>query len=59
MSRQEAKASAAKYLREQAEIMKKYGKSAKLSGPDYQEALKNTAKTFQSLAASNRGDETK
>ena len=40
---------AEKFLKEQAEIIEKYGKAPKLSGPNYHEALRNTARTFESL----------
>jgi hypothetical protein len=49
MSESEAKKRAAQFLKEQAAIITKYGKSPKLSGPAYKAALQETAKTFRSL----------
>ncbi|MGB7134398.1 MAG: hypothetical protein WBD46_03880 [Acidobacteriaceae bacterium] len=49
MSKSEAKAAAAEYLKAQAEIMKKYGPAPKLSGRRYEEAKTATAKTFHTL----------
>lgn len=51
MSASEAKKRAAQFLRDQAAIITKYGKSPKLSGPAYKAALQETTKTFQSLTA--------
>jgi len=34
-------------MKEQAEIMKKYGDAPKLSGPDYQAAIAATMRTFR------------
>jgi hypothetical protein len=50
MSPRDAKKNAAQFLRDQAAIMKKYGKAPKLSGQDYKAALSDTTKTFQSLS---------
>jgi hypothetical protein len=51
MSASEAKKRAAQFLKDQAAIITKYGKSPKLSGPAYKAALQETAKKFQSLTA--------
>lgn len=50
MSPRDARKSAEKFLRDQAAIMKKYGKAPKLSGPTYRAALNETAKTIRSLS---------
>ncbi len=52
MSSKQAKQTAERYLKEQAEIIKKYGGTPKLSGERYREALAETQKTFQALSAS-------
>jgi|SwirhisoilCB2_FD_contig_31_13080435_length_534_multi_2_in_0_out_0_1 hypothetical protein len=49
MSKKEAKQNAAKFLKEQAEIMGKYGEAPKLRGTEYQAALADTANKFHSL----------
>lgn len=53
MSTDEAKKNAVQFLKAQAEIMKKYGQSPKLRGPDYQAALVDTARTFAALSGAN------
>jgi hypothetical protein len=52
MSAKEAKQVAEQFLREQAEIIGKYGEKPKLSGDGYKEALADTQRAFQSLSAS-------
>jgi hypothetical protein len=54
MSKNEAKQAATQYLKDQAEIMKKYGAAPKLSGKRYEEAKTATARTFQTLSASGK-----
>ncbi len=54
MSKNEAKQAATQYLKDQAEIMKKYGAAPKLSGKRYEEAKTATARTFTlALPANN------
>lgn len=57
MSPSEAKRNAAQFLKDQAAIMKKYGEAPKLSRQDYQAALTDTTKTFQSLSMSRKAKE--
>ena len=54
MSPRDARKSAEKFLRDQAAIMKKYGKAPKLSGPTYKAALAEATKTTQSLASASK-----
>lgn len=54
MSDSQAKKIAAQYLKEQAEIIGRYGKAPKLSGESYREAESDTAKTFQTLSAAKK-----
>jgi hypothetical protein len=55
MSPSTAKKNATEFLRDQAEIIKKYdGKAPKLTGEDYRAALHDTAKTFQSLSSARK-----
>ena len=42
---------AAKFLKDQAEIMKKYGEGPKLSGPSFVAAVNETKKTFKTLSS--------
>ena len=51
MSKAQAAQAAAKYLKDQAAIMKKYGDAPKLSGSAYTAAKNATAKTFQTISA--------
>lgn len=51
MSHQEATQAATRYLKEQAEIMKKYGSAPKLSGPQYQAAKTAVARTFRTISS--------
>jgi len=51
MSNKQAKEIAERYLREQAEIIGKYGNAPKLSGDRYREALSDTQKAFQAISA--------
>ncbi|HEX5236190.1 MAG TPA: hypothetical protein VFW25_12770 [Silvibacterium sp.] len=50
MSDQQAAQAAQKYMEKQAEIMKKYGESPKLSGKRYESAIKATTRTFQTIS---------
>jgi len=51
MSNAQATQAATKYLREQAEIMKKYGAAPKLSGPRYQAAKNAVTRTFKTISS--------
>lgn len=55
MSGKEAKQNAERFLKEQAEIMRKYGDAPKLRGAEYKSALEQTAKTFQALSETRTG----
>ena len=50
MSEKQAAEAAARYMRDQAEVMKKYGESPKVSGPKYASAVKATTRTFQTIS---------
>jgi hypothetical protein len=50
MATKEAKTLATRYLKEIAEIKKKYGETPKLSGKRYDAAVKDLAETFESLS---------
>ncbi len=52
MTTKKATSLATRYLRDQAKIMKKYGETAKLSGKRYDSAVKNVARTFETMSAS-------
>jgi hypothetical protein len=52
MSNSQAAQTASRYLKEQAEIMKKYGPAPKLSGPQYQAAKTAVTKTFKTISSS-------
>ena len=52
MSGNQAAQAAARYLKEQAEIMKKYGAAPKLSGPEYQAAKTAITRTFKTISSS-------
>jgi hypothetical protein len=51
MSSAQAKQTATQYLKDQAEIMKKYGDSPKLSGKRYEAAMKATTRTFKTISS--------
>ena len=51
MSTVQAKQTAAQYLKDQADIMKKYGEAPSLSGKRYDSALKSTTKTFRTISS--------
>lgn len=51
MPKSEAKETAVQYLKEQAEIMKKYGAAPKLSGKRYEAALTATTRTFKTMSS--------
>jgi len=51
MSEDQAAQTATRYLREQAEIMKKYGTGPKLSGPQYQAAKTAVTRTFKTISS--------
>jgi hypothetical protein len=57
MSPSEAKKNAAQFLKDQAAIMKKHGQAPKLSELDYQAALTETTRTFQSLSTARKAKE--
>lgn len=57
MSKSEAEKNAARFLKEQAAIIRKHGEAPKLSGPLYKEALTGTAKAFQSLSSAKKSGE--
>jgi hypothetical protein len=50
MSAKEASKAAAQYIKDQAEIMRKHGESPKLSGKNYDSAVRATAQTFQAIS---------
>jgi hypothetical protein len=52
MSNTQAAQAATRYLKDQAEIMRKYGPAPKLSGPQYQAAKTAVTKTFKSISSS-------
>jgi hypothetical protein len=47
----DAKKKAEQYLRDQAEIIRKYGGVPKLRGEKYKEAVNDTTRTFKMLAS--------
>ncbi|GGG83956.1 hypothetical protein [Edaphobacter dinghuensis] len=51
MSEKQAKEAAAQYMKDQAEIMKKYGETPKMSGSTYKTAVRDTTRTFQTISA--------
>ncbi len=51
MSEFQAKQTATQYLKDQAEIMKKYGDTPKLSGKSYESAVNATTRTFQTISS--------
>jgi hypothetical protein len=55
MSPDEARQNAAQFLKDQAEIIKRFGKAPKLSGRGYQDVLNETTKTFQTLSSLKKG----
>jgi hypothetical protein len=55
MDTQSAKKKAEQYLREQAEIIRKYGGVAKLRGPKYKEAVSDTTRAFESITSVHHG----
>ena len=50
MSESQAAQAAARYIKEQVEVMKKYGESPKTSGAKYASAVKATTRTFQTIS---------
>jgi hypothetical protein len=54
MSDSQAKQFATKYLKEQAEIIAKYGSAPKLSGERFKQAVTETQKNFQVLSKNQR-----
>ena len=50
MSESQAAQAAARYMQDQAEVMKKYGESPKLKGAKYTSAVKATTRTFQTIS---------
>jgi hypothetical protein len=51
MSEKQAAQAAAQYMKDQAAIMKKYGESPKVSGANYESAVRATTRTFQTISA--------
>jgi len=52
MSESQAAQAAARYMKDQAEVMKKYGESPKVSGKRYESAVKATTRTFETISKS-------
>ena len=50
MSESQAAEAAARYMKDQAEVMKKYGESPKVSGKRYESAVKATTHTFNVIS---------
>lgn len=50
MSQTQATQAAAKYMRDQAAVMRKYGETPKVSGPKFASAVRATARTFQAIS---------
>jgi hypothetical protein len=48
---------AAKFLKDQAEIMKKYGEAPKMSGASFQAAVNDTKKTFKALRSAAKASQ--
>ena len=53
MTSTDAKKKAEQYLKDQAEIIRKYGGVAKLKGEKYKEAVNETTRTFEILASAH------
>jgi hypothetical protein len=51
MATKKSRTIAARYLKDQAKIMRKYGETPKLSGKRYAAAVKMTANTFETIAS--------
>ena len=51
MSDSQAKETATRYLKEQAEIMRKHGDSPKTQGKRFDSAVKESTKTFKVLSS--------
>jgi len=51
MSESQAAQTATRYLKDQADIMRKYGAAPKLSGPSYRAARTAAAKTFKTISS--------
>jgi hypothetical protein len=49
MAREEVLTAAERYLQDQAEVMGKFGKKPKLSGPHYQKVFNDVVKIFSNL----------
>ena len=54
MSDSQAKQFATKYLKEQAQIIAKYGSAPKLSGERFKQAVTETQRTFQTLSKTHK-----
>jgi hypothetical protein len=50
MSKTEAKQAATQYLKDQAEIMRRYGAAPKLSGKQYEDARTAVTRTFKTIS---------
>ena len=50
MSETQAAQAAAQYMKDQAEIMRKYGETPKVSGVKYASAVRATTRTFQTIS---------
>jgi hypothetical protein len=51
MSANQATKLATQFLKDQAEIMKKYGEGPKLSGANFEAAVNETKRTFKTLSS--------
>jgi hypothetical protein len=54
MSDKQAAQAAAQYMKDQVEIMKKYGETPKVSGPNYKTAVRDTTRTFQTISTKSK-----
>jgi hypothetical protein len=54
MSDSQAKQIATKYLKEQAEIIAKYGSAPKLSGERFKQAVTETQRNFRELSKTSK-----
>lgn len=54
MSANQAAKLATQFLKDQAEIMRKYGEGPKLSGASFEAAVNETKKTFKILSSSTK-----
>ena len=54
MSKQQAAQQAAQYMKAQAAIMQRHGEAPKLSGKNYDSALRATTETFRTISAKSK-----